>query len=312
MSTTQSLVNYYANLLILQYLQKSKAYATIQTQVTPVLMPQTTVQQITFSGIPASGQFSLRYNGQTSGLISWNSSTSSIQTIVQTLPGLGSVLVTGSLASQELVVTFVGVNAVALPLTVVTNTLLTSGSVKIVLTILEIDVTLPLAVQNAFNLRGSNLAVGVQLDVIGKYAGVTRNGYSFTGVPITLDDADFATLIQFATITNSAGSDLATIQKLMNQFFPNEVLVFDYQNMRMSYLISSSLGSQNLIQLVVGEGLLPKPMGVQLSTTVYTPVITSFFGFRTYDLPQFNAKPFNTYDSYNTTWSWLTYSDGVL
>lgn len=196
--TTQDIINYYANLLIIQYKGKPKAYATIQTVVTPVIMDQ-----------------------------------------------------------------------------------------------------LPTKVMNAFNLIGSSPAVGVQLDVLGKYVGVKRTGVGFNG-QITLNDADFLTLIQFAIIRNHAGSDLAEIQALMNQFFPGEVLVFDYSNMHMSYLISSSIGSQNLIQLVVSEGLLPKPMGVALSTTVYTPTITSFFGFRTYFLPAFRSSPFNSYASVET------------
>lgn len=208
--TTQQLINYYAGLLILQYLQKPKAYATIQTLVSPVIMSQ-----------------------------------------------------------------------------------------------------LPLAVQNAFNLNGTSPAVGPQLDVLGKYAGVSRQGIGFLGNYIVLDDSDFLTLIQFAVIKNSAGSSLATIQSLINQYFPDEVLVFDYQNMQMSYLISSIVGSQNLIQLLVSEGLLPKPMGVSLGAVIYVPVINHFFGFRTYLLPAFNANPFNDYGSYQLTWPWLSYRDAI-
>lgn len=174
--TDAELIAYYANLLILQYLEKPKAYATIQTVVTPVIMNQ-----------------------------------------------------------------------------------------------------LPLAVQNAYNLTGeTGVAVGVQLDVLGKYAGVSRTGFGFSG-PITLSDSDFLILIQLAIITNSSGSSLSTIQALLAQFFPGEVLVFDYQNMQMNYLISSTLGSQDLIQLFVTEGLLPKPMGVQLAAVIYAADL-KFFG----------------------------------
>src|ERR1017187_2134953 len=123
--TTQELINYYANLLILQYIGKTNAYATIQALVTPIIMDQ-----------------------------------------------------------------------------------------------------LPLLVQSAFNMDGS--AVGVQLDVLGKYAGVVRSGYGLTGQPITLDDADFFTFIQVAILTNSAGSDLSTIQNLLHTYFPEELLVFDH------------------------------------------------------------------------------------
>lgn len=211
MATNQELIDYYANLLILQYLGKLKAYATIQTLVTPVIMDQ-----------------------------------------------------------------------------------------------------LPTQVMNAFNLIGTDGATGVQLDVLGKYAGVTRNGYGFTGQPISLSDADFLTLIQFAIIKNSAGSSLATIQDLLHQYFPDEVLVFDYQNMQMSYLISSAIGSQDLIQLLVDQGLLPKPMAVGLSLVIYAPVITTFFGLGSYELPAFNNSPLNTYADYQLDRPWLSYSDAVV
>lgn len=174
MMTTQEIINYYANLLVLQYLGKPKAYATIQALVTMVIMNQ-----------------------------------------------------------------------------------------------------LPLAVQNAFAMDGS--AVGVQLDVLGKYAGVTRNGYGLQGQPISLDDSDFFTFIQLAVLTNNAGSDLNTIKTLLNQFFPGELFVYDHKDMRMSYLINSSVGSQDLVQLFITAGILPKPMAVQLAAPIYTSNLV-FFG----------------------------------
>lgn len=208
--SVQSTIDYYAKLLILQYLGKAKAYATIKTLVTPVVMDQ-----------------------------------------------------------------------------------------------------LPISVQNAYNMTGSGISQGVQLDVLGKYVGVTRTGQGFTSL-ITLSDADFLIFIQMAIISNSAGSSLATIQGFINQFFPGQVLVFDYQNMHMSYLISSTVGSQDLIQLLITEGRLPKPMGVSLSAVVYVPIIDKFFGFRTYRLPATNSSPFNSYTDYQTDRPWLSYADGVV
>jgi hypothetical protein len=164
---------------------------------------------------------------------------------------------------------------------------------------------LPTLVLNAFNLTGPNIAVGAQLDILGKYAGVSRTGYSFNGTAITLDDADFLTFIQMAIIRNSSGSSLATIQALLHQYFPGEILVFDYQNMQMSFLISSSVGSQNLAQLFVTEGLLPKPMGVSMAV-VYAPEIDEFFGFRTATLAGHNITGFNSAASYNLDSPWLS------
>lgn len=172
--TTQELINYYANLLILEYIGQPNAYATMQALIKPVIMDQ-----------------------------------------------------------------------------------------------------IPLAVQNAFNMDGT--AVGVQLDILGKYVDVTRNGFSVLGVPITLNDSDFLVLIKIATIRNNGQSDLNTIQNLLNFFFAGEIFVFDYKNMRMSYLINTSVGSLNLLQLFITEGLLPKPMGVQLSAPIFSSQL-KFFG----------------------------------
>lgn len=207
--TTQELIDYYADLLIIQYKGKPKAYATIQTLVEPVVMDQ-----------------------------------------------------------------------------------------------------LPAQIQDAFNLTGADTAVGAQLDILGKYAGVTRSGNGFTG-PITLTDADFLSFITMAIIRNNSESSLYAIDVLLNQFFPGTVLAFDNQNMQMNYLISSALGTQDLIQLFVTEELLPRPMGVELALVIYAPIIDAFFGFRTYSLGPYNSSPFNTYADYQLDWPWLSYADAV-
>lgn len=172
--SNQDIINYYANLLILQYIGKPKAYATIQALATMVIMNQ-----------------------------------------------------------------------------------------------------LPTQVQNAFNMDGT--AQGVQLDVLGKYVGVTRSGFGFQGQPILLDDTDFFNFMKLAIVTNSSTSDLATIQNILQFFFPGEIFVFDHKDMRMSYLINPTVGGQNLMELFVTEETLPKPMGVQLSAPIYSSNL-KFFG----------------------------------
>ncbi len=313
------LVAYYAGLLILQFLQKPKAFATAQAVATPAILPQTTVQAISFSGAPASGTFVLNFTpfgvNQTilqTAAINWNDSASTIQTKLQALSGLGSVTVAGSIPAG-LKVTFTGVPPVVALLTVTSNSMVTSGSAAVAVTVTQTDTTLPLALANAFNLNPAlgALAVGNQLNTLGKYVGVTRTGNLSTG-QITLSDADFLSLIQFAAIKNSAGSSLATIQSLLNQFFPGgEILVFDYQNMQMSYLISSSIGSQNLARLLVAQNLLMRPLGVAINSPIYAPVVNAFFGFRTYALVTANNTPFNSYASYSSNQPWLTYADAI-
>lgn len=167
---------------------------------------------------------------------------------------------------------------------------------------------LPVAVENAFEI---NTAEGVQLDVIGKYVGVNRTAFDFTG-PITLDDDDFRTTIRFAIIKNTFGSSLYEIQELLWQFFEGSFLVFDFQNMRMGYFFDSAVGSRPLAEVFVRSNFLPKPMGVQLATLVYSNNITNFFGFQTYELPPFNVTGFNDYDDYSETSPWLNYTDAVI
>lgn len=245
--TTQEIINYYANLLIIQYIGKPKAYATIQSLVAMVVMDQ-----------------------------------------------------------------------------------------------------LPQQVQDAFTI---GTAEGVQLDILGEYVGVTRYAHLLNNSPITLNDDQFTKLIQLAAIKNNAGSSLADIQNLLQAYFANEIFVYDGADMQLSYLIAASVGDIDLIQVFIKEGLLPKPMGVELAAVIYIPV-EGLFGmvdyFTTYnawsssttyqignqvfengiiyssivannlnhavtDSDYWTARvfPFNTYADYNETWTWLSYEDTI-
>lgn len=304
--TTLDLVNYYSGLLIKQYANLKNAVGTIQATVTPFLMPQQSVQTITFSPSPTSGTFILSYSGVNSPAINWNDSAFTIQTDLQTIPTLSQVTVSGSIASG-LTVNFVGLTVVAQMLVVANNSLLASSN-QVSIVIVETDLTLPLAIQNAFDL---NNAVGVQLDILGKYAGVTRT-INTTTQTITLNDTDFITLIKFAILQNNSGSSLATIEQNLNQFFPGNFIVTDYKNMYMSYIFSQSIGSPNLFSALVQEKLIPKPMGVGFSVIV-PPVVNTFFGYSTYEQNEVNpvVKPYNTYESFNNTWLFLDYKNFI-
>lgn len=312
-----AIVDYYADLLILQYSQKPNAYGTIQTVVQGEVMDQLpaqvqagfnlnpTVQTITFSSIPASGNFSIAWEGATSSTIAWNAPLATIQAAANSLFGIGNVTVTGAMAAKWLTFTF-NIDTAPLLITIAANTLEDVASTAITAAV------------------SSNLAVGTQLDVLGKYCGVTRSGFGTSG-PITLDDADFYRLIQLAVITNNSGSSLATIQNLLAKYFPQEILVFDYANttpMRMAYYVNTSLGSLGLIQLFISEGLLPKPMGVQLSV-IGAPIVNEFFGFCDYNFATptnpntaningWNCATSYTLGNYNTGWPFLDYADSLL
>ena len=413
---TSQLTAYYCSLLVQQYITKPKASATIANVVTGVVMPDSTIQMIAIGpGTPASGTFTLSYNGSSTGAIAASATTSQIQGSLRAISGLSQVLVTGSLASQNLLVAMVGVsepsiltsssalydssgNAIALgvgPLgPIITNQVAnafninptsqyltlsavpTSGSFNVVynggssayisynatqdgvlgvfnalLGVSQVEITgnpssevieadfvinsIPSILSigtNTLMASGSpvtitittNQAVGANLDIICKYAGVSRSGFGQYGA-ITLDDADFRKLIQLAIITNSAGSSLATIQALLNQFFPGQITVFDDANtapMQMTYYLSTTAFSNNLLQLFITEGLLPVPMAVGVAVLA-PPTVTELYGFCDYmtatpTMPNtvntvgMNCATSYTLSNYNTTWAYLDYDESVI
>lgn len=321
--TTQDIINYYSNLLNLQYLGKPKAYATIQAIVTPVVMPQgsntalpslplavqdafnlnPTVQTLTFSAVPASGTFTVSYAGSTSTAISWSASLSAIQAAFSALLGVGQVTVSGSLADQTLAIVFDISQSPGLFST--TSSLLdgSSAPITIVLT--------------------TNQAVGVQLDILGKYVGVVRTGFGPTG-PISLSDSDFLKLIQMAIISNFSGSSLSDIVGFLNQYFPGQIHVIDEANtapMQMTYVIGSVYFSSGLLDLFISEGLLPRPMGVGIAV-IAPPNPDLLFGYCDYssatptDAMTTNVVPYNCAGSYtlgdfNQGWYYLDYAYAI-
>lgn len=167
---------------------------------------------------------------------------------------------------------------------------------------------LPINVQAAFGLDS---AAGVQLDTIGVYVGVTRTGNGFFQ-PITLNDADFRTLITVGILTNNSGSSLADIQNLIDIYFKDKIFVFDYQAMQLNYYFDSSVGSQELVQLLITEKLLPRPMAVRIGSIIYSPNINVFYGWQTYTFPPHKVSPYNDYNDYTTDTPWLNYSDAII
>lgn len=75
-----------------------------------VIIPFVVEQQtLGLSGVPASGSFTLTYDGNTTAAIDWDDTASEIQTKLRALPGLEMVVVTGSLSSQSVLIKFAGV-----------------------------------------------------------------------------------------------------------------------------------------------------------------------------------------------------------
>jgi len=167
---------------------------------------------------------------------------------------------------------------------------------------------LPAQVQAAFDIE---TAVGVQLDLLGKYAGISRLVNTFNSGTVVLDDSDYRKMVKMKFALNNLGSSLEEIQELLFTFFNGALSVFDYANMRMSYYFNAAYGSEVLAEAFAVQGLLPKPMGVQLASLIYVSTLDNIFGFRTYDLPGFNVSGFNNYTVYETTWPWISYQNAL-
>lgn len=160
---------------------------------------------------------------------------------------------------------------------------------------------LPTAVMNAYDL---STAVGVQLDVLGKYVGASRMGVA-NGLAITLDDTDYRTLIKLKLVQNNSGSSLAEIQSQLASAFPGQIFISDSTDMSLNYLIIETLGSQDLLDIIVTGGYLPRPMAVAVSVVVVPSIDFPFFAFYKSSNPSAVISGFNFYGFYDLHTPWL-------
>lgn len=167
--------------------------------------------------------------------------------------------------------------------------------------------SIPFSVRDAYNI---DTAVGVQLDILGKYAGLSRLVKTFTG-KVSLGDDEYRILLKMKLIKNISGSSVAVIDSLLWTYFQNVLQLFDYGDMRIGYFFNASVGSQTLAEAFVEQDLLPRPMGVQLGALIYVPNSTDMFGWGGYAFSPPGVTGFNNYASYSETWHWLNYSDTI-
>ncbi len=109
-----------------------------------------------------------------------------------------------------------------------------------------------------FNVR---TAVGNGLNIWGKIVGVSRVVPS--PVPVTLDDADYQTLILAKAAANIGNVTIPTLNKLLQAVFGGSGLVYVQDNLDMTlsyvFLFQPSAAQQAIIQY---SGVIPRPAGV--------------------------------------------------
>lgn len=164
---------------------------------------------------------------------------------------------------------------------------------------------LPSILQNSFSIDS---AQGPQLDILGKYIGISRKVNSFTSF-VVLSDIDYRLLLKIKIATNNLGSSFLDIQDFINNNLSGTLKAFDHKDMSMSFFMSSQIISQTLAQVIVQQDLLPRPMGVGSSAIVYLNSTNNVFGFRSYSFDSQDQVGFNTYSNYNTEYQFLKYED---
>lgn len=125
-------------------------------------------QTVAFSVSPTSGTFKLNYKGTDTANINWNDSAATIQTKLRAISGLSTVLVTGTIASKLLTITF---DSVALPvaaLTVSANALAPSVGVTVTLIDALVAGSSTVVLPNT-----TSVAVGQKVEGVGVNAVIT-------------------------------------------------------------------------------------------------------------------------------------------
>lgn len=175
-------------------------------------------QTAAFSGVAASGTFKYNYGGNATAFINWNDTAAQIQTKLRAVAGLAAVTVTGSIASQSLVIKMAGVyGAAPAVLTVTNNTVQTGGSVAVTQTItnsvagesLDAAITRTIGLVQYFGILASASCAEVgQTDLLA--AAAVIQAQNKIGFFVTYTEADILPggmidLLRTGTLTKSRG-----------------------------------------------------------------------------------------------------------
>ena len=148
-----------------------------------------------------------------------------------------------------------------------------------------------LDVINGFNI---DTAIGKQLDLLGKYIGLSRNVKEKVGSPssIILTDSQYRLLLKLKLLCNTSYSSTSQIRKALYQIFPNDVRVFDNRTMTIEYELSTEFN--DLVNVIRAEQLLPFPMGLGFNVII-VPDLLQLYGYYGYDGLHNNPNGYSSY-----------------
>lgn len=220
------------------------------------------------------------------------------------------------------------------------------GTVGVVVNAALCDL-LPVDIQLGYDIDS---AVGPQLDVLGEYIGfnrvikgtIPRDYFTFddyvspdtSAIGMTdytdalanaesvtwkyaylseaassLDDEEYRVMLKLKLIQNGMSSTLGAIQQVLYDFFGTQIIAFDLRNMTMSYLASTTLS--RIAKIAVGQGLLPKPIGVDFDGTFEAPDPAAVFGMQDCEAVETSPVGFSDCETGTVAEYWLDYNDKI-
>ncbi len=202
------------------------------TLVTNISLFNGQTQTLTLSGVPASGNFVLNYGGNATSSLAWNATAADIQTALRALSGLSSCSVTGSLASQSLVI---AISAPTALVYVTSNTLETSAPAAISFSYSYggTNTLSPQAKNYRFNISSSNIIMtsmtisptSVSLAPGGTQTFTVAGGYGTYTYTIPTNNSGGSFSSNVYTAGTTAGTDTVQATDALGNFVQATVTV---------------------------------------------------------------------------------------
>jgi hypothetical protein len=125
-----------------------------------------------------------------------------------------------------------------------------------------------------FNL---DVATGMQLDVLGAIAGVSRTvGFQPSGgVSPVLDDATYRLLVRAKVAQNQWDGRIGSLQPIWHDLFPTGTIIIDDRQSMSAYIILTGTFTSIERDLITNGYIVPRPEGVRYNYFFTLPI----FGF---------------------------------
>ena len=195
-------------------------------------------QTFDLSDIAASGTFEFTYDGNSSAAINWNDSIATIEGKVQGITGLSLAVVTGSIASQQLVIDLSALESVATLMFVENNSLQTGAAADITFAY-DYDfqnVLTPVSKKYQFNVSSGDIIIlemllnstAASVSTGGNATFSALGGYGAYAFSISVDGSGGASIdagTGVYTAGGSAGTDTILVTDVLGNTQTKNILV---------------------------------------------------------------------------------------